>query len=110
MATTKKGGKKSRTEWELLKERDDLALLLCRPLTGRTHQIRLHLSSMCSPICGDRDYGKREGHTFALRPLLHAYRLSFPHPVTNELVEWVSHTPKDFPMKPSDSGAKDVQD
>lgn len=64
-------------------------LLVARPRTGRTHQIRVHLSSVGHPVLGDRRYGgggddaRRLGLT---RPFLHAWRLAFDHPVTGERI------------------------
>ena len=67
--------------------------------TGRTHQIRVHLSSIGHPILGDRVYGgggdeaKRLGLT---RPFLHACRLAFDHPVTTIRVDVSSNLPPDL--------------
>lgn len=70
------------------------------PKTGRTHQIRVHMSSIQHPILGDAIYGVRGLRTNKLkivkRQLLHAYRLSFEHPVTNESIDIMAAIPKDF--------------
>lgn len=84
----------AKTLWTLEKRFDDKALLRCQPITGRTHQIRVHLSSMGSPLVGDVHYGSR--HTKALRPLLHAERLSFVHPFTKKKIFVVCSMPQDF--------------
>ena len=69
------------------------ALVRCRLLTGRTHQVRVHLASIGHPVTGDRLYGGSSGP----RPLLHAARLALPHPRTGELLEVESPLPEDMP-------------
>ena len=70
------------------------ALLAVFPQTGRTHQIRLHLSHMGFPIVGDALYG-REGEGFA-RTMLHAARLSFRHPASGAAFSVFAPLPEDF--------------
>jgi RluA family pseudouridine synthase len=80
-------GSHALTEWERLKIGPQAALLLCRPLTGRTHQIRVHLSAMGHPILGDTQYGHEFKCTYhAPRCLLHAHRLEFDHPTQKKRV------------------------
>lgn len=75
MAVTLRG-REARTEYVVLGSAGGRALLLVRPLTGRTHQIRVHLAAIGAPVAQDKVYGRGgEG-----RPLLHAYRLVAPHP------------------------------
>ncbi|MCH9609892.1 MAG: Ribosomal large subunit pseudouridine synthase D [Chlamydiales bacterium] len=69
------GGKEAVTSWNLVKRFKKRALLRCSPKTGRTHQIRIHLQSVNTPIEGDVDYGGR--HQTTHRPLLHAEKISF---------------------------------
>ena len=71
-------GKLSMTEYTVLKETKGLSLLEIRLLTGRKHQIRVHLSERGHPVAGDRKYGKNDGYP-ALA--LHARSISFTHPV-----------------------------
>lgn len=69
-------------------------LLISRPLTGRTHQIRVHLAHLGHPLFGDDLYGG--ARTAIARPALHAWRLAFPHPRTGELVRLTAPLPEDF--------------
>jgi 23S rRNA pseudouridine1911/1915/1917 synthase len=73
--------------------RPDRALVLARPLTGRTHQIRLHLASRGHAILGDNLYGGRP----AKRLHLHAYRLELPHPVTRKQLILTASVPPEWP-------------
>jgi 23S rRNA pseudouridine1911/1915/1917 synthase len=89
-------GKPAITRYELLADGDapemepgrgTVALLACRLLTGRTHQIRVHLTGLGHPIVGDPVYGPRRSLARALglqRPFLHAAALGFVHPVTGD--------------------------
>jgi 23S rRNA pseudouridine1911/1915/1917 synthase len=74
---------------------DDLAVLECRLLTGRTHQVRVHLSSIGLSVVGDRLYGARRP-TLARRPLLHAAALALPHPHDGRPIRILSCPPDDF--------------
>jgi 23S rRNA pseudouridine1911/1915/1917 synthase len=74
-------------------------LLVARPRTGRTHQIRVHLSALGHPILGDRAYrgGGDDAERLGLtRPFLHAWRLAFDHPLTGERVEAEEPLPADL--------------
>ena len=71
-------GKPSETFVQQLSHGDDVSLVLARPRTGRTHQIRVHLSSIKHPIVGDTMYGQRESARYRL--MLHAYSLKLPLP------------------------------
>lgn len=72
------------------------ALIECRPVTGRLHQIRVHLEAIGCPILGDRVYGPRAVAEAARRLALHAHRLSFTHPVTGEVVDVRTKWPRDL--------------
>ncbi len=85
------------TEWRHLLTTDNLSLIECRPHTGRTHQIRVHLKHIGLPLAGDPVYGKRGPFT---RHLLHAHRLTFDHPVTGERLSFTAPIPTDFPLVP----------
>ena len=100
MAVVEKGGKPAHTQWLTLSSyREKFALIECRISTGRTHQIRVHLSSLNHPIAGDSVYGykasKNHGYEFP-RVMLHAQGLSFIHPQSEERLSFSAPIPKDF--------------
>ncbi len=74
------------------------ALIACTLETGRTHQIRIHLSESGHPLLGDRVYSKRyQGELFsAPRVMLHAHTLGFSHPTDERLMRFESPLPGDF--------------
>ena len=90
-------GKPSRTEYRVLDRGDDLCRLALTPVTGRTHQLRLHCAYMGFPIVGDPQYGSAEALTWAERlgvtgQRLCAKRLEFTHPITGAALELESET------------------
>jgi 23S rRNA pseudouridine1911/1915/1917 synthase len=85
------------TFYRKLKEFKEMSLLEIRPLTGRTHQIRVHFSAAGHPLAGDRRYGAGRGPRRKFpRLFLHAHKLSFTHPATGKWVEFVSPLPADL--------------
>jgi 23S rRNA pseudouridine1911/1915/1917 synthase len=66
--------------------------------TGRTHQIRVHCSAIGHPVVGDDTYsrGRSLPGTTLVRPFLHAWSLSFDHPVSGDRMEWSSPLPDDL--------------
>lgn len=92
-------GKPARTRYETIRafqEPSPVSLLRCHLETGRTHQIRVHLSAIGHPVVGDTTYGgAREAIDFA-RPALHAAQLAFDHPVTGSRLEFESAAPPDL--------------
>jgi 23S rRNA pseudouridine1911/1915/1917 synthase len=80
----RESGKSARTTYEVRRRWDDpaVSLLACRLETGRTHQIRVHLSAIGHPVVGDGAYGGRRQPLVLPRPFLHAGRLALRHPVT----------------------------
>jgi 23S rRNA pseudouridine1911/1915/1917 synthase len=108
MSTRTKKGRTAITRWKRIEEFDSCTLLEVFPQTGRTHQIRVHLSSIGHPLLGDPLYGRkgRPGtiHDPVLkecvkrmnRQVLHAQRLEFTHPRTGERVQFVSPIPQDI--------------
>ena len=95
--TSRPGARTAETTWRVLASSAGLSLLECRPRTGRTHQIRVHLKHLGHPIAGDRTYG---GGADYPRQLLHAWRLAITHPVTGEALEFEAPVPADFPLLP----------
>ncbi|MFN5868418.1 MAG: RluA family pseudouridine synthase, partial [Akkermansiaceae bacterium] len=91
------GGKTAITDYEVIAP--DLAtktaLVLCHLHTGRTHQIRVHLQHIGTPILGDPIYTKK--HSLPTpRLLLHAWKLSFNHPVTGKKLSFTAPPPAEF--------------
>ena len=106
----KVGGKEAITNYKVKRVFSNVASLIeCKLLTGTTHQIRVHLSSSGNPIIGDKKYGKNKSKllknvdkslindiiTFK-RQALHAYFLSFIHPIKKEKIQLNSELPSDF--------------
>ena len=87
-------GKLSRTAYHVLRERNALTLLEIDLLTGRKHQIRVHLAEKGHPIVGDKKYGN--GDRTHRRLALHATSLSFNHPASGERVTFETRIPKYF--------------
>ena len=85
-------GKPSRTEYTVLERKNGIAKLALRPITGRTHQLRVHCAYMGYPILGDPQYRSEDSqrlseHLGYTSQLLCANQLSFPHPVTGEKMD-----------------------
>ena len=88
-------GRPAVTRWKVLAEGRDCTLLDVRILTGRTHQIRVHLRSIRHPVCGDELYGYGGGVKVPCL-MLHAYSLDFRHPRTGEKMAFRAPLPEDF--------------
>jgi RluA family pseudouridine synthase len=107
-------GKSSLTKVKLIKNFRNSALVKCMLVTGRHHQIRVHLSAIGHPLLVDNIYGNNEEfkvssikkkfnlkkntteNPMIIRNTLHAYSLKFIHPITNQEVEFTAEYPKDF--------------
>lgn len=88
-------GRYALTEWTLKENLRGAALLEVHILTGRTHQIRVHMQSIHHPVAGDPIYGAKNG-VKAPRLMLHAWRLSFTHPRTGERLSFCAEPPETF--------------
>jgi 23S rRNA pseudouridine1911/1915/1917 synthase len=87
--------REARTHFEIERLLPSAALLRVALETGRTHQIRVHLAAIGHPVCGDRQYGTRGDYGLE-RQFLHAARLAFPHPVTDDAIDVSSELPLDL--------------
>jgi 23S rRNA pseudouridine1911/1915/1917 synthase len=110
MAVVSRGGKPAVTRYRVLKSFGlGAALVECRLLTGRTHQIRVHMTKLGHPLIGDPVYGKptaarrgrlpleaRQAAEAFPRQALHAALLGFSHPRTGAHLVWHSESPEDF--------------
>ena len=88
-------GRPALTRWKVLAEGNGCTLLDVHILTGRTHQIRVHLKSIGHPVCGDELYGYEKGVKVPCL-MLHAYSLAFEHPKTKEKMKFTAELPDDF--------------
>lgn len=105
-------GKKARSEYKVLQNYNFFSFLKVRLITGRTHQIRVHMKSIGHPVIGDQKYGSDARFVKGLnnrncdigekvlsvinRQLLHAYKISFEHPMTSEIITISAPLPDDF--------------
>ncbi|MBL8660970.1 MAG: RluA family pseudouridine synthase [Rhodospirillales bacterium] len=105
MATVTSGGKAAATDYRVIRSyRQAASLVECRPRTGRTHQIRVHMAALGHPLLGDPLYGRKrqggladgEGLPAFGRQALHAYLIAFCHPRTRETLRFTSDFPQDF--------------
>jgi tRNA pseudouridine32 synthase/23S rRNA pseudouridine746 synthase len=92
-------GKASRSRWRALQTSDSASLIELEPVTGRTHQLRVHLQSIGHPMLGDSLYATPEIKALSPRLLLHAQELAFVHPFTEQAmafkapVQWSATAP-----------------
>ncbi len=86
-------GKPSQTHWQLVSKEDNCSFVKLTPITGRSHQLRVHLLSIGHPILGDRLYAPPEGLAMADRLQLHATELTITHPSTQVPMTFVCPCP-----------------
>jgi 23S rRNA pseudouridine1911/1915/1917 synthase len=87
-------GAQCETRYEVVSEQRDRSIVRCEPITGRTHQIRVHLAARGYPIVGDPVYGQED--ELIARQALHAWRVSLLHPVTRERLRMEAPVPSDI--------------
>jgi len=88
-------GREAITDWQVLARGRGVTLVDVHILTGRTHQIRVHMKHLGHPVCGDPIYGSPRGAKVP-RLMLHAYSLSFTHPTTGERMTFTAPLPMEF--------------
>lgn len=98
MVVIEKNAKYAETHFDVLSRNNNYSKVKCILLTGRTHQIRVHFKYIGHPILGDSEYGlKKDDRSFG--QYLHAYELTFIHPITKEKLNFKVHPPKEFQEK-----------
>ena len=95
MSTDSDAPKDAITHFEIERALPQATLLRVRLQTGRTHQIRVHMQAIGHPVCGDREYGRKDLYGLR-RQFLHAARLAFVHPVTGDELDLDSPLPADL--------------
>ncbi|MAP95650.1 MAG: RNA pseudouridine synthase [Ponticaulis sp.] len=86
-------GKPSQTRWQVIERLQGATRVALTPLTGRTHQLRIHMAEIGHGILGDCWYGTAESMSARDRLCLHASKIAFAHPQTTEQVKFTSSTP-----------------
>ncbi len=94
-------GREAQTQWRLIEQRPDRALLDVHLITGRTHQIRVHMAHIGHPVLGDPIYATRATPK-APRLMLHAWQLGFTHPVSGEPMRFTAPPDDIFGLKAGD--------
>ncbi|MBP5167377.1 MAG: RluA family pseudouridine synthase, partial [Oscillospiraceae bacterium] len=96
MAVTNISSRSAITRYKVLEEYPGYTYLRCMLQTGRTHQIRVHMSYMGHPVAGDTVYGGRAGELGLSSQCLHARTIKFVHPTTGMEMEFTSELPQSF--------------
>ena len=96
MAVVSKNGREAVTEYEVLERFGRFTILQCRLLTGRTHQIRVHLEYLGYPVVGDPKYSPQKTPFAINGQALHSYELTFKHPRTGEEMFFTAPIPEDM--------------
>ncbi|WP_444906885.1 RluA family pseudouridine synthase [Microbulbifer sp. SSSA008] len=96
-------GKPSSTHWKVISRTSNCSLLQLQPITGRSHQLRVHMQAMGHPILGDPFYAHQAALNASSRLLLHATEIELAHPKSSENCCWVSPLPSEFYRKTKSS-------
>ncbi len=95
-ASISSAGKPAVTAYRVLASNNMGALIEARPITGRLHQVRVHLDLIGSAVLGDPQYGPQLVRKAAPRLALHAHRIAFDHPITGERIDIETRFPRDL--------------
>lgn len=95
-ATVSNAGKAALTAYRVLSSNNKAAMIEARPVTGRLHQVRIHMDLIGSAVLGDKLYGPNIVKEAAPRLALHAHRIVFEHPIKDERIDVRSKWPKDL--------------
>ncbi len=95
VASRDRNGKISETRFKILKRGQAHSWVEAKPMTGRTHQVRVHAYALGHPLAGDILYSASESNIIA-RPALLAYSLTFTHPISHERLTFKAEYPQDF--------------
>jgi 23S rRNA pseudouridine1911/1915/1917 synthase len=97
MAVLEEEGKQALTRYRVLEQNNEASLVQVKIMTGRTHQIRVHMAHIGHPIIGDELYGGKQKDMLQVsRQMLHQWKLTFPHPKTGKANEYRADLPDDF--------------
>ena len=96
MAVVSQNGKAATTKFRVLERFGDYTLLSCQLLTGRTHQIRVHMAYIGHPVTGDPKYGRQKCCFTIHGQALHSRSLTFYHPTTGEKMTFTAPLPPDM--------------
>ena len=96
MAVVSQNGKAATTTFRVLERFGDYTLLSCQLLTGRTHQIRVHMAYIGHPVTGDPKYGRGKCRFSIQGQALHSRSLTFCHPTTRETMTFTAPLPSDM--------------
>jgi 23S rRNA pseudouridine1911/1915/1917 synthase len=96
MAVVTEGGKSAVTEFSVKERFGEYTLIECRLKTGRTHQIRVHLTYIGHPLVGDPKYGAKATDFAIVGQALHSSSLTFTHPATGQLMNFTAPLPADM--------------
>ena len=95
MSVNSPSGRTAKTQYRVFRSSEQASLVECKLHSGRTHQIRVHLHHLGTPVLGDKIYAPRFARDFP-RQMLHAWKLAFRHPRTGEWKHFEAPLPEDF--------------